>query len=110
MAKQNNQATAGDSYSHQRSASSVSKTSFSSTRHSMEAAPESPTTSKPESESPSPADADAIPPYKDNTYENKDGSGLVRTLSKREYAIEISRMMGKQLVKSVNGKTSVESD
>lgn len=35
------------------------------------------------------------------------GSGLSRSISKREYAAQLSRMMGKQLVKSVNGKTEL---
>jgi hypothetical protein len=53
-------------------------------------------------------DPNAPPAYGEDASENNEGSSRVRRMSKRDYAIEISRMMGKQLVKSVNGNTSVK--
>jgi hypothetical protein len=94
---------------------SLSKTSSKSSRHSCEA-PRSPSTThrwEPEqlTSFPPPGDfkpttafdAEAPPRYREEDFAGK-SKDEVRRMRKRDYAIDISRMMGKQLVRGVHGK------
>ncbi|KAF9739916.1 hypothetical protein PMIN06_010026 [Paraphaeosphaeria minitans] len=93
----------------------LSKTSSECSRHSCEA-PRSPsTTQKRQAENltsfPSPSnfkpttafDPDAPPPYREEEFQGK-SKDEVRRMRKRDYAVEISRLMGRQLVRGMNGK------
>ncbi|KAK7192744.1 hypothetical protein DPSP01_006833 [Paraphaeosphaeria sporulosa] len=94
---------------------SLSKASTESSRHSCEA-PRSPSvTHKRETENltsfPSPSDfkpttafdPDAPQPYREEDFQGK-SKDEVRRMRKRDYAVEISRLMGRQLVKGMSGK------
>lgn len=97
------------------SSPTLSKISSESSRHSCEA-PRSPSSTRArESEGltsfPPPGDfkrttafdADAPSLYREEDFRGK-SNDEVRRMRKRDYAVEISRLMGKQLVRGMNGK------
>jgi hypothetical protein len=100
---------------HAKPSPSLSKTSSKSSRHSCEA-PHSPSTTyrrEPEhlTSFPPPGDfkrttafdPEAPPPYREEDFAGK-SKDEVRQMRKRDYAVELSRLMGKQLVRGMNGK------
>ncbi|KAF2445298.1 hypothetical protein P171DRAFT_521309 [Karstenula rhodostoma CBS 690.94] len=85
--------------------SSLSQTSSESSRHSCEA-PGSPTTHTrdPANFKPMTAfDPDAPPPYREEDFQGK-SKDEVSKMRKRDYAVQISRMMGRQLVRGMKGE------
>ncbi|KAJ4305530.1 hypothetical protein N0V90_001061 [Kalmusia sp. IMI 367209] len=102
--------------SHRDSSPSLSKTSSESTRHSSDAPP-SPSrrygTNGESQNSVSPTaeyarttafDPDAPPAYREQDFVGK-SSEEVKRMRKRDYAVEISRLMGRQLVRGLNGRS-----
>lgn len=97
------------------SAPPLSQKSSESSRHSCEAPRSPPTAHKQGTEEltsfPPPGDVkpttafepDARPPYCEKDFQGK-SKDEVRRMRKRDYAVEISRLMGRQLVLGVNGK------